>query len=120
MLGKELTLLDPKTGLEVKAEDLIEQVAREINNGGLPEKLSVIIPAEQNLPTQFSGKYTLASKKWPPKNGRECWISDGQAPAAYRIFYDPDIRKWAIGRNISGDEKLNNTNPNFFFYQINS
>ena len=86
MLGKELTLLDPKTGLEVKAEDLIEQVAREINNGGLPEKLSVIIPEEQNLPTQFSGKYTLASKKWPPKNGRECWISDGQAPAAYRIF----------------------------------
>ena len=87
------TIVDPISNSELPIKDVLEQLAKSINNAGIPKELFVTIPGEEGLPTQYGGKYILAKQKWL---NRECWINAGTTPAIHGIFYNPDLTNWCI------------------------
>ena len=95
------TIVDPISNSELPIKDVLEQLAKSINNAGIPKELFVTIPGEEGLPTQYGGKYILAKQKWL---NRECWINAGTASPIHRIFYNPDLSNWCIGNNTTPEK----------------
>ena len=95
------TIVDPISNSELPIKDVLEQLAKSINNAGIPKELFVTIPGEEGLPTQYGGKYILAKQKWL---NRECWINNGTTPAIHGIFYNPDLTNWCIGNNTTPEK----------------
>ena len=103
-MTKDDTVLDPATGLHLDVKQVVEQIAKELNNGGIPKTLSVEIIGEENLSVKYGGKYRQASQKWL---NRECWVDVENTPPKFRIFYHPEYKNWCLGSNTNGSSAKN-------------